>query len=79
MFQNSSQTGIKTPKEETDSVIRERLKRLKEMLKCTTKDHDIELVRGSGNVFRDLGLANADKEHLRAQLAAEIISIVRCL
>jgi predicted XRE-type DNA-binding protein len=43
----------------------------------TAKNDDIELVEGSGNVFRDLGLANADKEHLRAQLAAEIIGIVR--
>ncbi len=43
----------------------------------TTKSDELELVRGSGNVFRDLGLANADKEHLRAQLAAEIIGIVR--
>ncbi len=43
----------------------------------TTESDELELVRGSGNVFRDLGLANADKEHLRAQLAAEIIGIVR--
>lgn len=31
-FQKKSKTGIKTPKEETD-VIRDRIKRLKEMLK----------------------------------------------
>ena len=43
----------------------------------TANSDDLELVHGSGNVFRDLGLANADKEHLRAQLAAEIIGIVR--
>lgn len=43
----------------------------------TAKSDELELVRGSGNVFRDLGLANADMEHLRAQLAAEIIGIVR--
>lgn len=43
----------------------------------TAKNNELELVRGSGNVFRDLGLANANKEHLRAQLAAEIIGIVR--
>jgi predicted XRE-type DNA-binding protein len=34
---------------------------------------DIELVRGSGNVFRDFGRVNADLEHARAVLAAEII------
>lgn len=31
------------------------------------------IVRGSGNVFRDLGRPNADAEQLRALLAAEII------
>ena len=33
----------------------------------------LELVRGSGNVFRDLGCENADLEQLKALLAAEII------
>jgi len=37
---------------------------------------DMELVRGSGNVFRDLGLADADREQLRALLAAEIIGVL---
>src|SRR3954447_7489609 len=32
-----------------------------------------DLVRGSGNVFRDLGQKNADAQQLRAILAAEII------
>ena len=32
-----------------------------------------ECVRGSGNVFRDLGRENADLEQLKAILAAEII------
>ena len=32
-----------------------------------------EVVRGSGNVFRDLGHENADGEQLKAILAAEII------
>jgi predicted XRE-type DNA-binding protein len=31
------------------------------------------VVRGSGNVFRDLGRENADLEQLKALLAAEII------
>jgi predicted XRE-type DNA-binding protein len=34
---------------------------------------DFELVRGSGNVFRDLDQPNADLQQLRAILAAEII------
>ncbi|MBI5101852.1 MAG: XRE family transcriptional regulator [Nitrospirae bacterium] len=33
----------------------------------------IELTRGSGNVFRDIGRANADVEQARAILAAKII------
>jgi predicted XRE-type DNA-binding protein len=34
---------------------------------------DFELVRGSGNVFRDLGQPNAALEQLRSILAARII------
>ncbi len=37
-----------------------------------TSDNDMELVRGSGNVFADLGLPNPGLEQLRASLAAEI-------
>ncbi len=33
----------------------------------------LEIVRGSGNVFRDLGHKNADAEQFKAILAAEII------
>lgn len=38
-----------------------------------TEETDFELVRGSGNAFRDLGLPNPDLEQLRALLAARII------
>jgi predicted XRE-type DNA-binding protein len=34
---------------------------------------ELELIRGGGNVFRDLGYDNADVEQLKALLAAEII------
>ena len=37
------------------------------------KREGLDLVRGSGNVFRDLGRENADIEQLKALLAAEII------
>lgn len=37
------------------------------------KGEKLELIRGSGNVFRDLGRENADVEQLKALLAAEII------
>ena len=33
----------------------------------------LEVVRGSGNVFRDLGHENADAEQFKAILAAEIV------
>ena len=37
------------------------------------KGKKLDLVRGGGNVFRDLGHENADGEQLKALLAAEII------
>jgi predicted XRE-type DNA-binding protein len=37
------------------------------------KGEELEVVRGSGNVFRDLGRKNADAEQFKAILAAEII------
>jgi predicted XRE-type DNA-binding protein len=37
---------------------------------------EMELVRGSGNVFRDLDCADADREQLRALLAAQIIGVL---
>jgi predicted XRE-type DNA-binding protein len=40
------------------------------------KNDAIELVRGSGNVFRDLGHASPDVEQLKAILAAEIIKML---
>ena len=39
-------------------------------------EEDIELVRGSGNVFRDFGDANPDLEQAKAVLAARIIGIL---
>ena len=38
----------------------------------TNREDDFELVRGSGNVFADLGLPDPELEQLRAILAAEI-------
>ena len=38
---------------------------------------DIEIVRGSGNVYRDLGYPDAEARQMRAELAAEIIGILR--
>ena len=39
-------------------------------------DDDFELVRGSGNVFRDFGRADADVRQTKALLAARIIGIL---
>jgi predicted XRE-type DNA-binding protein len=39
-------------------------------------EDSFELVHGSGNVFRDLGLPNADLEQARAILAAKIVGIL---
>jgi len=36
----------------------------------------MELVRGSGNVYRDLGRPNADLEQARAIVAAKIVGIL---
>ena len=40
------------------------------------KSEETEVVRGSGNVFRDLGHASPDVEQLKAVLAAEIIKML---
>ena len=37
------------------------------------REEKLEVVRGSGNVFRDLGRNNADAEQFKAILATEII------
>ena len=39
-------------------------------------DESVELVQGSGNVFRDFGEADADVLQLKAILAAEIIKML---
>lgn len=41
-----------------------------------TIEEKIEIVRGSGNVFRDFGDPNADIEQLKCILAARIIGIL---
>jgi predicted XRE-type DNA-binding protein len=40
------------------------------------KRENLEVVRGSGNVFRDLGHKSADAEQFKAILAAEIIKVL---
>jgi predicted XRE-type DNA-binding protein len=40
------------------------------------KKERLELIRGSGNVYRDLDIADADVRQLKAILAAEIIKTI---
>jgi predicted XRE-type DNA-binding protein len=35
-----------------------------------------DIIRGTGNIFRDLNHPDADREHLRALLAARIIAVL---
>jgi predicted XRE-type DNA-binding protein len=50
---------------------------LQEVPKMTDAlDDDCEVIRGSGNVFRDFGHPDADREQHRAILAAEIIGLL---
>ncbi len=46
------------------------------MTDVAKKSEKLEVVRGSGNVFRDLGHKNADVEQFKAILAAEIIRVL---
>lgn len=39
-------------------------------------DEKLDVVRGSGNVFRDAGDSDADLKHAKAILAAQIIAIL---
>ena len=39
-------------------------------------DDALELVHGSGNVFRDLGLPDPETSQLKAKLAAEIVKVL---
>lgn len=41
------------------------------------KDEDFEIVRGSGNVFKDAGFPNPEVNQAKALLAAEIIGSLR--
>lgn len=42
-----------------------------------TKDDKLELLEGTGNVFHDLGIPDAENEQVKSGLAAEIIKAVR--
>jgi hypothetical protein len=54
-------------------LINNRLKRLKETSAQMKRGEALEIVRGSGNVLRDLDRDNAGRRAVQAILAAEII------
>jgi predicted XRE-type DNA-binding protein len=69
-FQKKSTKGIKTPKREIDHQgPAEEAEGNTEM----KREAKLDIVRGSGNVFRDLGLRNPDVEQFKSILATEII------
>jgi phage-related protein/predicted XRE-type DNA-binding protein len=69
-FKKKSKKGRKTPKQEVD-LIEHRLRQVKERVREAEKP--VEVIRGSGNVFRDFEVPDADAQQLKAILAAEII------
>ena len=72
-FQKKSTQGIKTPKREIE-LIKGPFEKAEGDV--AMKGEKLEVVRGSGNVFRDLGRKNADAEQFKAVLAAEIIKAI---
>ena len=42
----------------------------------TTSDDDMELVQGSGNLFRDMCRPNAEVRQLKAILAAQVLKVL---
>ena len=40
------------------------------------KSSDVKITRGSGNVFRDLGLPNADEKKMKVQLVVAIKNLI---
>lgn len=42
----------------------------------TPSDDDMELVHGSGNIFRDLGRAHPEARQLKAILAAQVLRVL---
>jgi len=62
--------GLKTPASEID-LIKDRFKKVEGDIAMTAKK--LELVKGSGNVFRDLDQKHPDLDQFKAILATEII------
>ena len=63
------------------TIVKARLSRLRDAAGTTIAEPELDLVEGTGNVFRDLGDRDADLKHAKAILAADIICALddRCL
>jgi predicted XRE-type DNA-binding protein len=74
-FQKKAKAGIATPKSEMD-LIRQRLKLLRIEVKMP-KRKAFEQEPSTGDVFADLGMANASEHVIKAGLVARIDRIIR--
>jgi predicted XRE-type DNA-binding protein len=83
-FQKKSKSGIATPKAKID-LIHQRLAAAAPLqgkaeltMPTTRKTIKVdEVLEGSGNVFADLGLQNADQELTKARLTLQIARIIK--
>jgi predicted XRE-type DNA-binding protein len=73
-FQKKAKSGIATPKHEID--LGEREIEAPERAIAMTSDDDMELVHGSGNIFRDLGRPNPEARQLKAILAGQVLKVL---
>jgi predicted XRE-type DNA-binding protein len=74
-FQKRSKAGIATPKPEMD-VVRQRLKQLRSEVKNAEKRR-LEKEPSTGNVFADLGLADAGEHLIKAGVVVRIDRTIR--
>ena len=74
-FQKKSKKGIATPKREID-LIKQQYAEAQELAMPTKKRKPIEFETGSGNVFADLGLKDADQLLARSQIGFHVYKIL---
>ena len=81
-FQKKSKRGVATPKEDMD-IVHARLRVAEAFAKELRNEKrlidGIEVQRGSGNVYADLGLADAEKLKIKTGLVIEIRKSMRKL
>lgn len=76
-FQKKSRSGIKTSQKDAD-LIRQRYKQAKELANVKKqKRKEIQFENGSGNVFADLEITDADEFYARARLGFGVYRILQ--